>query len=93
MVTEHYRLFCMVLSQRFVEPEGEEDYSSFKFMNQYKGHHAAIKALQKMTAEEQEKVYEDMERVHNAALSVFDSFPPRLIFTLRYSAVQYDKES
>ncbi|XP_052131647.1 uncharacterized aarF domain-containing protein kinase 5 isoform X1 [Frankliniella occidentalis] len=82
-VHEDYRLFCMVLSQHFVKPEGEEEYESFKFMKKFKSHHSAIKALENMEEDEKKKVLDAMERVHGAALGVFNSFPPRLIFTLR----------
>lgn len=84
MLSEHYRLFCTVLSQRFVKPEGEEEYESFNFMKKFKGHHDAVRALADMSEDEKKKVLQDMEMVHNAALGVVFSFPPRLIFTLRY---------
>lgn len=84
MISEHYRLFCMVICQRFVKPEREEEYESFNFINQFKGHHRAIEALSKMSEDEKQKVLKDMEMVHDAALNTFHNIPPRLILTLRY---------
>ncbi|KAJ1525112.1 hypothetical protein ONE63_009954 [Megalurothrips usitatus] len=82
-VHDHYRIFCMILSQRFVKPEGTEEYGSFTFMKKFKGHHEAVRALANMTEDEKKKVLEDMEHIHGATLRIFNSFPPRLIFTLR----------
>ncbi|KAK3921273.1 putative aarF domain-containing protein kinase 5 [Frankliniella fusca] len=65
MIAEDYRLFCMVLSQRFVEPEGEEEYESFKFMKKFKSHHSAVKALENMDEDEKKKVLDAMEKVHD----------------------------
>ncbi|XP_034254313.1 uncharacterized aarF domain-containing protein kinase 5 isoform X1 [Thrips palmi] len=82
-VHEHYRLFCMAICGRFVEPEGEEEYESFNFINQFEGHQKAIQALSKMSEDEKQKILKNMELVHDAALNTFHNFPPRLILTIR----------
>ncbi|KAK7792240.1 hypothetical protein R5R35_012853 [Gryllus longicercus] len=82
-VKDDYRLFCIMVSQRYIPTRDSGEPDIFSYFFGAKGPNFSRQNFKHLTAEEWRAVRQDIDRIEDRALQVLRDIPSKLLLVLR----------